>query len=131
VLLSYADAGDQRVLQAGRRIAAITERIEAERSSLELTGVAGSLPEVVGRYEELLVDLEFANTAYTQALAGLAAARAEARRRARYLAPHVEPTLATSSLYPRRVLLSALAALFLTLGWGVAMLIYYNVRDSR
>ena len=56
------------------------------------TGVAGSLPEVVGRYEELLVDLEFANTAYTQTLAGLAAARAEARRQSRYLAPHVQPT---------------------------------------
>ena len=131
VLLSYADEGDQRVLQANRRIAAITARIEAERSSLELTGVAGSLPEVVGRYEELVVDLEFANTAYTQTLAALAAARAEARRRTRYLAAHIEPTLATSALYPRRWLLAGLTALFLTLGWGVAMLIYYNVRDSR
>ena len=131
VLTSYAAEGDQRVQQADRRIAAITARIEAERSSLELTGVAGSLPEVVGRYEELLVDLEFANTAYTQALAGLSAARGEARRRARYLAAHVEPTLATSALYPRRAMLAGLAALFLTLGWGVAMLVTYNVRDGR
>jgi capsular polysaccharide transport system permease protein len=131
VLLSYAAEDDQRVLQAGRRIEAITARIEEERSSLDLTGVTGSLPEVVGRYEELLVDLEFANTAYTQALAGLSAAQAEARRRARYLAPHIQPTLASSALYPRRVVLSGLTALFLVLGWGVVMLLYYNVRDSR
>ena len=72
------------------------------RARSAVTGVAGSLPEVVGRYEELAVDLEFANTAYTQALAGLAAARAEARRQSRYLAPHVRPTLATTALYPRR-----------------------------
>ena len=63
---------------------------------------------MVGDYEALQVDLEFASTAYTQALAGLAAARAEARRQSRYLAPHVAPTLAEESLYPRRALLSGL-----------------------
>jgi capsular polysaccharide transport system permease protein len=131
VLSSYAAEGDQRMIQANRRIDAITAQMQDERTSLDLTGVAGSLPEVVGRYEELLVDLEFANTAYTQALAGLAAARAEARRQSRYLAPHVTPTTADSALYPRRVLLAGLVALFLLLGWGAIMLIYYNVRDNR
>ena len=131
VLTSYASEEDQRVVQADRRIAAITAQIQEERTSLDLTGVSGSLPEVVGRYEELLVDLEFASTAYTQALAGLSAARAEARRQSRYLAPHIRPTAATSALYPRRALLTGLAALFLVLGWGALMLIYYNVRDNR
>jgi len=131
VLLSYAAEGDQRVIQANRRITAITERIEDERRTLGVTGVAGSLPEVVGRYEELAVDLEFANTAYTQTLAGLAGARAEARRQSRYLAAHVSPTLATTPLYPRRALLAGLTGLFLLLGWGTLMLVYYNVRDSR
>lgn len=131
VLLSYAAEGDQRVIQANRRIDAITARIEDERSSLDLTGVAGSLPEVVGNYEELLVDLEFANTAYTQTLAGFAAARAEARRQSRYLAAHIKPTLAQSTLYPRRLMITGLAGLFLLLGWGVLMLVYYNMRDNR
>jgi capsular polysaccharide transport system permease protein len=131
VLLSYASAEDQRVLQANRRIQAITERIEEERSSLDLTGLPGSLPDVVGSYEELLVDLEFANTAYTQGLAGLTAARAEARRQSRYLAAHVEPTMAMTSLYPRRFMLAGLAGFFLLAGWGVLMLLYYNVRDTR
>lgn len=131
VLLSYAAESDQRVLQANRRITAITERIEEERSSLDLTGLPGSLPDVVGRYEELLVNLEFANTAFTQTLAGLGAARAEARRQSRYLAPHIQPTLATTPLYPRRLVLAGLSGLFLLLGWGMLLLIYYNVRDNR
>lgn len=130
VLLSYAAEDDQRVIQANRRISAITGQIEEERQNLGVGGVDGVLPEVVGTYEELQVDIEFANTAYTQALAALAAARAEARRQSRYLAPHVRPTQAESPLYPRRVLLSGLAGLFLILGWGTLMLIYYNVRDS-
>jgi capsular polysaccharide transport system permease protein len=133
VLLSYAETSDPRVIQVNRRIDAIGERIEAERASLGITaaGGTGSLPEVLGAYEELQVDMEFANTAYTQALAGLAGARAEARRQSRYLAPHIQPTLAESALYPRRALLAGLTGLFLLLGWGIALLVYYNVRDSR
>ena len=55
----------------------------------------------------------------------------KARRQSRYLAPHIQPTLAQSSLYPRRALISGMAALFLLLGWGIIMLVYYNVRDNR
>jgi capsular polysaccharide transport system permease protein len=132
MLLSFVGDSDQRVVQANRRINAVTARIEEERASLGVAGAdGGALPEIVGRYEELLVDLEFANTAYTQTLAGLAAARAEARRQSRYLAPHVEPTLAQSALYPRRAMLAGLIGLFLVLGWGLLMLVYYNVRDNR
>ena len=114
-----------------RRIAAITARLEDERSGQRLTGVTGSLPEVVGAFEELSVDLEFANAAYTQALASLTGARAEAGRRSRYLAAHVEPTLAGTALYPRRVMMAGMVGLFLFLGWGVFMLVWYNVRDNN
>ena len=87
---------------------------------------------MVGRYEELLVDLEFANTAYTQALAGLAAARAEARRQSRYLAPHIQPTLAESSLYPRRrAARRARPGCSCCSAGASLMLVYYNVRDNR
>jgi capsular polysaccharide transport system permease protein len=98
---------------------------------VDVGGTDGALPEIVGAYEELLVDIEFANTAYVQTLAALAAARAEARRQSRYLAPHIKPTLAQSALYPRRAMISGLTGLFLLLGWGMLMLIYYNVRDNR
>ena len=76
-------------------------------------------------------DLEFSNTAYTQALANLAVARAEARRQSRYLAAHVEPTRAERALYPRRAMLTGMTGLFLLLGWSVLMLVWYNVRDNR
>jgi len=139
MLLTYAEPADQRVKQAERRITAISDRIEDERANLGVpdaasgaaSGPGGAMPEVVGDFEALKVDLEFASQAYTQALANLTLARAEARRQSRYLAAHVEPTLAESSLYPRRAMLSGLTGLFLLLGWGVLMLVYYNVRDNR
>jgi capsular polysaccharide transport system permease protein len=131
MLLSFVGAEDQRVIQVNRRIDAVTGRIEAERASLGVAATGDALPDVVGRYEELLVDLEFTNNAYVQTLAGLTAARAEARRQSRYLAPHVQPTRAESALYPRRMLLAAMTGLFLMLGWAAVMLVYYNVRDNR
>lgn len=131
MLLTYADPKDQRVQQIDRRIAAVQARIESERDSLAVGGVAGTMPEVVGDYEELEVDLEIARTAYTHALAGRAAAEAMAQRQARYLVPHIQPTLAETALYPRKALITGLVALFLSLGWSVLMLVYYNVRDNR
>lgn len=130
-LLSYVTEDDQRVQQANRRIDAISARIEAERTKLGIGGIDVAITDVIGRYEELRTDLEFAAQAYTQALANLTLARAEARRQARYLAPHIQPTLAEESLYPRRALLTFLSAVFLFLAWSIGMVLYYNVRDSR
>lgn len=133
MLLSYAAEDDQRVIQANRQISAINTRIDDERRTLGVSDAegGGALPEILGSYEELLVDLKFANTAYTRALAGLTGAQAAAQRQSRYLAAHIEPTLAESALYPKRALLAGLTGLFLMLGWSVLMLIYYNVRDNR
>lgn len=130
-LLSYVDQNDQRVVQANRRIDAITSRIAAERTNLGIGGVDVALTDVIGRYEELRTDLEFASAAYTQALTNLTLARAEARRQARYLAVHIEPTLAEESLYPRRGLLAILIGGFLFMAWSIVMIFYYNVRDTR
>ena len=68
-LLSFVGEDDQRVVQAERRIDAIEKRIDAERSTLGAEGPGTTLADVVGTYEELKVDLEFASAAYTQALA--------------------------------------------------------------
>lgn len=132
MLLTYAEKTDQRVQQSDRRIDAIRARINEERANLGMTGSNAKTPsELLSRYEELKVDLEFANAAYTQALANVAVARAEARRQARYLVSHVEPTLATESRYPQRVLLAALAAMTLLFAWGIGFVVYYNMRDMR
>ncbi len=149
-LLSYADEGDQRALQSARRIDAIRKRIAAERGGIggepgtgAGTGVgtgaaaaagvdgSGAAAEVIGRYESLLTDIEFAQAAYTQALTNLAVARADARRTARYIAAHIRPTLADASVYPRRAMLTGLTGAALLLFWGVVMIAWYNVRDTR
>lgn len=125
---------DPRITQAKRRIEVIRGRIAAERGKLGLGDEAGSgaaFADLVGEYEGLIVDREFAEAAYTTALAAHDAALAEVRRQSRYLAAHVTPTLAERAEYPRRLRILALIALFSALGWAILCLIYYSFRDRR
>jgi capsular polysaccharide transport system permease protein len=86
---------------------------------------------LVGEYERLVVDREFAEKAYVSALSTFDAAQAEARRQSRYLAAYTRPTLAERSLYPQRGLLTLLVAVFAFLTWAIVVLVYYSVRDRR
>lgn len=131
VLNAYAAPGDARRAQLDRRIDAIRSQITAERDQTADAGDARPLADIIGEYEELLVDLEFSNAAYTAALAAEEQARAEARRNSRYLAIHIPPTLSEAAQYPQRALLSLMVAAFLFAAWAVTMLIAYNIRDRR
>lgn len=127
-------AGDPRIVQAERRVRVIEERIDAERKKLGFgsgTEDGDFLANLVGDYERLVVDREFAETAYVSALAAYDASLAEARRQSRYLAAHVLPTLAERAEYPKREMLLGLIGLFLVLGWSIMVLIYYALRDRR
>ncbi len=117
---------DPRLERADRMIEAIRQRIAEERAN-----VGSDQAPAVGTYEELLVDRQFAEQAYTAALGAYDAAVAEARRKSRYLAVHIEPTLAASSIYPQRITLGLTAAAFLLVVWGIAMLVVMSVRDRR
>ncbi len=127
--------GDPRIVQAERRIEVIADRIDAERKKLGISGGAGSdsqsFATLVGEYERLVVDREFAEQAYTAALSSFDAALAEAQRQSRYLAAYIQPTLADEARYPQRLMLTGLVALFSFLAWSVVVLVYYSIRDRR
>lgn len=130
-LIGFAGTDDQRVRNLDLRIEAIRDQIDAERRRIsESSGEPASLVETIGQYEELLVDMEFAENAYQSALAAEEQARAEARRKSRYLGVHIPPTLAEESLYPQRGLLVLFIFLCALAAWSTAVLIYYNIREK-
>ena len=125
---------DPRIRQANRRIEVIEARIVSERRKLGLGeegDSGGAFANLVGEYEGLIVDREFAETAYTTALASHDAALAEARRQSRYLAAHVKPTLAERAEYPERIKLIALLSTLCFFAWAILCLVYYSFRDRR
>ncbi len=134
VALSYTKEDDPRVQRLENRIAVLESRIHEERrrfgkGSEDAAGTDKSLADLMGDFEELDVEREFAQTAYTNALASLQNAKADARRTQRYLAVHVRPTQADEAQYPQRLLIVALvfgAALIL---WALVVLVLANIRD--
>lgn len=129
--------GDPRLIQADRRIDVIERQIAEERAKLGIDGAGGvaddrqTVADIVGEYEALQVDLEFAQQAFTAARSNFDSAQAEARRQTRYLAAHITPTRAERAEYPQRMTLIGFMALFLFLSWAVMVLVVYALRDRR
>jgi len=133
LLRATARSDDPRITQAERRVRVIEDRIQAERRKLGIGNTSDSegdeFATLVGEYEGLIVDREFAETAYTSALAGFDAAQAEARKQSRYLAPHIRPTLAEKAEFPERMNIFILTAVFLLFAWAIMSLVFYSLRD--
>jgi capsular polysaccharide transport system permease protein len=125
---------DPRLTQALRRIEVIRERITEERRALATTEVLSTgedYPTLIAEFEGLTVDREYAEEAYRTALSARNAARDSADRQTRYLATYIAPTLAEKAEYPERGVLFGLSVLFLVLAWGIAVLVYYSIRDRN
>ena len=134
ILRATLDENAPRIGLLKRRIAALEARIEAERTRLGRGSAtdnaqAGALSRIVGEYEELVVDRDFAEQAYSLALAAYQQAEAEARRRHRYLAPHIAPTLAEEAEYPDRPMLLGGLFLLAVAVWSILVLGAWNLRD--
>ncbi len=128
-------SGDPRITQGELRVEVIERRIDEERRKMGLGGGSSDersvFADLVGEYETLAVDLEFAQQSYVAALAAFDAARNEARRQSRYLAAHIRPTLAERAEYPERGFLLGLITLFSFLAWSITALVAYSLRDRR
>ncbi len=133
LLQETARANDPRIRQTELKIEVIKAQIAEERAELGLEGVDDnvSVADLVGEFEALAVDREFAEQAYTAALATFVSAQNEARRQSRYLAAHVNPTKAEKSQYPDRIQIMVLLSLLLILIWAVSVLTGYALRDRR
>lgn len=135
LLTGTTSTSDPRVVQASRRIEVIEKRIEEERRKLGVSSASGAESEafadLVGQFEILQVDLDFAEKAYVSALSAYDSAVAEARRQSRYLAAYLEPTLAETPRYPQRGIILAVLSLLLIGVWTISVLVYYSLRDRR
>ena len=132
LLLDNAPPTDHRVTQSQQKIDALRRLIESERRKF---GAEGKGPEgesystLMAEYEKLMVDREFAEGAYRSARIAYESALAEAQRKSRYLAAHIQPKVAQSSTAPNRPWLLTVVAGLLLAGWSILALIYYSIRD--
>ena len=97
----------------------------------ELNAQASAYADIVGEYERLTVELEFASRTYAAAYTTFETALSDSRRQKRYIAAHVRPTLAERAIYPRAEVIVPLVALFSFLTWTLLVLGTYALKDRR
>ena len=135
MLDANSNHSDPRRAQYERRAEAIQSRILHEQNNLGAGGHQNEdgaiLADIVGDYERLRVDLEFAEQAYSLALASFDNTLSEARRQSRYLAAHINPIRAEKAIYPRIPETVATLALFSFLAWAMVVLVFYSLRDRQ
>jgi len=136
LLAETTQGSDPRILNAERRVDVIEKRIDAEQRKRGITSsieneTSNTFSTLVGEYERLIVDREFAEQTYVSSLAARDASLAEARRQTRYLAAHIQPTLAERSLFPQRLTILGLFGLFMFMAWAIMSLVAYSLRDRR
>jgi len=90
---------------------------------------SGALASVVGRYQEVLLSQEFAETAYSAAQASLERARMEADRTQAYLAIYVHPDTAEAAQYPNRLMNILIVLIIASVLWAVGALAALTIRD--
>jgi capsular polysaccharide transport system permease protein len=125
----HADAPTVRVLQARIRALEAQERSLAHEMTDPNPARADTLSHVLGSYERLESERQFAEAAYQHALRGLDAARADADRRHVFVASFVPPTRPEEALYPHRWRSLGTVALLAFAVWGIGGLAAQSIRD--
>jgi len=83
----------------------------------------------VGTYQELALNQDFAEKAYTAAMASLERARSEATRTQSYLAIYAQPSVAEQATYPRRGMNICMVFVLSCILWAIGMLGTLTIRD--
>ncbi|NJC88967.1 MAG: capsule biosynthesis protein [Desulfuromonas sp.] len=125
---SYMREDSAQVVSLKARLTALERQVAAERGRLTGSGGRG-LNEVVGDFERRTLEYEFAQKQYVSALTSLETARIRAESKSRYLVTFASPTLAEDSLYPRRLLYTALAFALFSLLYGITALVIAAIRE--
>lgn len=118
-----------KVKRARKRVAALSAQVAAEKKKLVDPKGDGGLAASLADFDEAMVEKEFAEAAYTTALAGLEAARADAARQHRYVAVIAPPSRPDESTYPERLLGVFTVFLMSFLLMGIGSLIIASVRE--
>ena len=130
-----ADAPQMQVLNA--KIAAIEAeiaRVQGQISHGDASTTTGgadapALASLVGDYQGVLLDQEFAEKSYAAAQASVERARADADRTQSFLAIYMNPAAAEEPARPRRILGILIVLTFAAVIWAVSALIALTIKD--
>ncbi|WP_133771759.1 hypothetical protein [Enterovirga rhinocerotis] len=134
----YGALEKQNVSATSPAAVALQSRIRATREQLkrlesevakERSGNS-TLTNVVGRYEQLDLERQYAQNMLTSAMTALDQARAAAGSQSLYLTPYVRPGLPESATYPKKLQTIALIFVSVLAVWFVGLLAWRSFRQN-
>lgn len=130
-LRSYMREDSAQIAGVKARIGAIEQQLRSERGRLTSSpdDPATTFSDVLADYERLLIEEEFARSAYTSAVSALEIARADAARKQAYLVAFVEPSLPDAASKPDRLLIVVSVVACGLLAFGLLMLIGAAIKE--
>jgi capsular polysaccharide transport system permease protein len=130
-LLSQQQNANSSVAQSMRaRLAATKDQLDKMQKEVSKDREGNRiLTELVGRYERLDLERQYAQGAVVAAQQALDQARANAAAQHLYLTPYVRPLLAESALYPKRAQSVLIAALSFFGIWMVGLMVKRSVAE--
>jgi capsular polysaccharide transport system permease protein len=130
-LRSYMREESAQIAGVKARIGAIEQQLRAERGRLTSSpdDPATTYSDLLADYERLLIEEEFARSAYTSAVSALEVARADAARKQAYLVAFVEPSMPDAASKPDRLLIIVSVVACGLLAFGLLMLIGAAIKE--
>jgi len=117
-----------RVLEG--KVKALKEQAKRERTRLaNEESNSTDYTRLIDLYEPLILEQELAKEFYSSALASLELARAEARRKQRYLLPFVEPIISDEAVEPERIYAISTIFVMLLLAYAIGSLVWAAIKD--
>ena len=112
------------------RLKAVESQLDQEKQRLAgLRSQEGNLNAVVGEYEDLTIEAEFAQKQLVTAMSALESARVHEVAKSRYVVAFQQPTLPDESLYPRPFLFTAYVFVGALLLLGLGSLFTASIRE--
>jgi capsular polysaccharide transport system permease protein len=116
-----------RVLQS--RIKATRDQLATVEGEVAVRGGANALSKVMGEYEQIDLERQFAQESVKAAMKTLDEARSSAVFQHMYVTPFVSPSMPQSSTFPNRLSSIAIVAFVSLLVWTAGLLFVRSVRE--
>jgi capsular polysaccharide transport system permease protein len=124
------DAKAPMILTLQSRIKSVREQLAVVEGEVGNSREGGNtLSKVMGDYEQLDLERQFALASMNKALTTLDDARSQTVYQHMYVTPFVAPNLPQSSTYPQRLLFVGIALLACLLFWTAGLLFFRSVRE--
>lgn len=129
-LLGYLQEDAYQVVSMKQQVAALKSQLEQERQKVA-SGQGGRLNTLASEFQDLTLEVGFAEDTYKAALSAVEATRIEASRKLKSLVVVSSPGKPEIAIYPQRAYNLITLLLGLTLLYGIVRLVIATIQDHR